>query len=68
MSLNGELEFRPVSNFTFSIGGRGLTYTEHQTLSIGLLEFEGTVRPAIIIVSSRSASFSTCSPTAIFRE
>ena len=44
MSLNGELEFRPVSNFTFSIGGRGLTYTEHQTLSIGLPEFEGTVR------------------------
>ena len=44
MSLNGELEFRPVSNFTFSIGGRGLTYTEHQTLSIGLPEFEGTIR------------------------
>ena len=27
MSLNGELEFRPVSNVTFSIGGLGLTYT-----------------------------------------
>lgn len=44
MSLNGEIEFRPVSNFTFSIGGRGLTYTEHESISIGLPEFEGTIR------------------------
>lgn len=44
MSLNGELEFRPVSNLSFSIGGRGLTYTEHQALSIGLPDFEGTIQ------------------------
>lgn len=44
MSLNGELEYRPVSNFIFSIGGHGSTYFEHQSLSICLPEFEGTMQ------------------------
>ncbi|MDE7069836.1 MAG: hypothetical protein K2O63_04885 [Alistipes sp.] len=44
MSLNGELEYRPVSNFIFSIGGHGSTYFDHQPLSICLPEFEGTVQ------------------------
>lgn len=44
MSLNGELEYRPVSNFIFSIGGHGSTYFEHQPVAIGLPEFEGTMQ------------------------
>ena len=44
MSLNGEIEFRPVNSFTFSIGGRAMTYTDHQDLSLCMPEFEGTVQ------------------------
>lgn len=44
MSLNGELEFRPISSFVFSIGGHGSTYFEHQPVSICLPEFEGSMQ------------------------